>query len=377
VPGSDRLDFLDGLRGFAILLVVVYHEWLVSGQTFGPLNVFAEAGFLGVDLFFFISGFCLFYPYARAMVDGRRRPTTRHFFERRALKIVPSYVLAVAAFAIVYRSQFASAGDAAVQLLAHLTFMHTLSPVTFGTLSGPLWTIGIEVQFYLIFPLIAIGFRRSPLIGYLALLAISETYRLVIGGLGLGSSFLWINQLVAFLDDFGAGMFASYALLALRARGTVDARLATALAGGAAACVLAGLAAAGLAGEQLSADGAREWLNNHRVFIGPLCLLLALSIYFSVAPVRLASAPRALVFLSAISYNLYLWHLEIIVWVHNTGVPAALAYVLSAAVAVLFASLITYRLERPILQADIGEVWRGLRARWPGRRADEVLERAA
>lgn len=377
MPSSERLDFLDGLRGFAILLVVVYHEWLVSGQSFGPLNVFAEAGFLGVDLFFFISGFCLFYPFARAMIDGRRRPTTRHFFERRALKIVPSYLLAVIAFAIVYRGQFASLQDAGVQLLAHLTFMHTLSASTFGTLSGPLWTIGIEVQFYLIFPLIAIGFRRSPLAGYLALLAISETYRLVIGGLGLGASFLWINQLPAFLDDFGAGMFAAYALIALRARGAVDARAATVLVAGAVACAVAGLAAAGLAGEQLGADAARGWLNAHRIVIGPLCLVLALSVYFSVARVGNAFAPRALVFLSAISYNLYLWHLEITVWVHNAGLPGPLAYLLSVAAAVLFASVVTYGVERPILQADLREVRRALTARWVRREPDEVLERAA
>ena len=225
--------------------------------------------------------------------------------------------------------------------------------------------------------MIALGFRRSPIGGYLALLAISETYRLAIGGLGLGTSFLWINQLPAFLDGFGAGMFAAYALIALRARGTVDARRATVLAVGAGACVVAGLAATGLAGEQLSADAARSWLNGHRIVIGPLCLVLALSVYFSVAQVRAAIAPRALVFLSAISYNLYLWHLEITVWVHNTGLPGPFAYVLSVAAAVLFASLVTYWIERPILQADLREIRRALIVRWIGRQPDEVLERAA
>jgi peptidoglycan/LPS O-acetylase OafA/YrhL len=377
VPKLERLDFLDGLRGIAILLVVLYHEWLVSGQAFGPLNVIAQAGFLGVDLFFFISGFCLFYPYARAKAQGRPAPTTRHFFERRALKIVPSYLLAVFVFAVVYRGQFTSAHDAAVQVLAHLTFMHTLSPVTFGTLSGPLWTIGTEVQFYLLFPLIVLWFRRSPLAGYLVLVVISETYRLVIGSMGLATSFLWINQLPAFLDDFGAGMLAAYGLIALRARKPVNARVSTAVAMGAVAFALAGLAAAGRAGVDLNADAAHDWLNGHRVLIGPLCLVLALSISFAIPPLRAAAAPRVLTFLSAISYNLYLWHLEIAVWIRNTGLPGPLVYLFSVTVAILFSALITYAVERPILQADVREVWLTIALRFGMRLPDEALERAA
>lgn len=377
MPKPERLEFLDGLRGFAILLVVLYHEWLVSGQAFGPLNFIAQAGFLGVDLFFFISGFCLFYPYARAKAAGRPEPTARHFFERRALKIVPSYLLAVFAFAVLYRGQFASVNDAFVQVLAHLTFMHTLSTATFGTISGPLWTIGTEVQFYLLFPLIVLGFRRSPPAGYLALLVFSETYRLTIGALGLGTSFLWINQLPAFLDDFGAGMFAAYALIALRARNPLSATASTAVAVGAMACVIVGLAAASSAGIDLNADAAHDWLNTHRVLIGPLCLVLALSIAFAAQPLRAVLAPRAVVFLSAISYNLYLWHLEIAVWFRNAGLPGPLVYLFSVAAAVAFSALITYAFERPILQADLRGAWQTVGMRLGIRPSEDALERAA
>jgi peptidoglycan/LPS O-acetylase OafA/YrhL len=362
VPVSERLDILDGLRGLAILLVVWYHVWLVSGQAFGPFTFIAQAGFLGVDLFFFISGFCLFYPYARASSTGRAQPSTRRFFERRFLKIVPSYLIALFAFVVVYHAQFGSAQNLALQVATHLTFMHTLSPTTFGTISGPLWTVGIEVQFYLLFPLIVRWFRRSPVVGYVILIGISETYRLSVGALGEGSSFWWINQLPAFFDVFGAGMLAAHALVGLRPRQLLHPQAATAISGVAFALALGGLAFASYAGATLSDDAAREWLNAHRLLIGPLCITLALSTFFAVERWRTVIATRALVFLSTISYNLYLWHLEIAVWLHNTGLSPIWTVILAVPAALGVAALITYAFERPILEADIAQVRAALRA---------------
>src|ERR1019366_6230830 len=153
------------------------------------------------------------------------------FFARRFLKIVPSYLIALFVFATIYHAQFGSSGNMALQLATHLTFMHTLSPNTFGTISGPLWTVGIEVQFYLLFPLIVPWFRRSPIAGYAALIVVSETYRFAIGAAGLSPSFWWINQLPAFFDVFGAGMVAAYGLVRLRARGPLHPRTSTLLSG--------------------------------------------------------------------------------------------------------------------------------------------------
>ncbi len=354
LPARERLDVLDGLRGCAVLLVVWYHVWLVSGQGSGPLTFIAEAGYLGVDLFFFISGFCLYYPYARAALAGRAMPDVRHFFARRAMKIVPSYCIALLVFAIVYRGQFASPQDALWQLVAHLTFIHPLDPATFGSISGPLWTIGIEVQFYLVFPLIAIGFRRSPIVGYLALVIGAEAYRATIASLGLDTSFWWINQLPAVVDLFGAGMLGAHAFVALRERDrAIDSSSATTLSLAAFLTALAGLAVVSMTNSLTDADAAHAWINGHRVLIGPLCLILALSTFFAMPAWRSVVATRVLVFFSTISYNLYLWHLEVMVWVHKSIISPFWTLVVSVPCAIGVAIFFTYAIERPLLRGDI------------------------
>ena len=224
----DRLGVLDGLRGFAILLVIWYHLWLVSGYVAlsGPLQSIVENGFLGVDLFFFVSGFCICYPYARARHERRSRPPLRQFIERRAWKILPSYVLALVVFAVLYHARFAGFLDEAWQFAAHLAFVHVWFWPTFGSFSGPLWTLGVEVQFYVLFALLAPQIERRPLVVYAAFVATSIVYRIALTTFGVDNDFGWDNQLPAVLDVFGAGMFGAFAFVQLRGQGGPQPKLA-------------------------------------------------------------------------------------------------------------------------------------------------------
>lgn len=353
MPAStERLQILDGLRGLAIALVVWYHVWLVSGLSAGAINFIAEAGFLGVDLFFFISGFCLFYPYARALIEGRSMPTTGHFFMRRAAKIVPSYLIALAVFAIVYRDRFASVPDAIVQVLSHLTFLHTLDPDTFGAISGPLWTIGVEVQFYFLFPLIIIPFRKNPVLTYVAMAILAELYRSVLTATHMDTLFFAFNQLPAYIDIFGAGMLAAYAFVVVRKRdATLNRSTLTAISVALVGLAIAGLAKVSSIDQSAGIDATYAWVNAHRFLIGPLCIAIAVSTAFSGKAWRATVATPVLVFLSVISYNLYLWNLEIAVWLHDAGLSPAAAFALSIVSGLAVASAITYLIERPILEA--------------------------
>ncbi len=352
---SDRLAILDGLRGLAILLVVWYHLWLVTGYVVpgtGPLQSFAEAGFLGVDLFFFISGFCIYLPYAKARAAGRPRPSLAEFVRRRALKIGPSYVVALIAFGCIYHAHFTSVADEATTLVAHLGFVHVWFPQTFGSLSGPLWTLGVEVQFYVLFAFAIPLAERRPLALYAAFVAIAVVYRGFVAHAGADNDFTLINQLPAVLDVFGAGMLAAYTVVSLNARGCeLDRRACSLAALAALALIVVACVDASRLGRASGSDPVHRWLNAWRIVFGPTLFVATLGIALGTKHLRLlAGAGGVLAFLSLVSYNLYLWNLETAVWIASLGRPAWQTFWIGAAVSVALASILTACFERPIVK---------------------------
>ena len=93
---------IEGLRGVAVLWVVVFHYVVVRSEHFRdpfidwidasyPPQVVVRYGFLGVDLFFLIPGFLLVLPWFKHAAEGRDRPSARTFYWRRVRRIVPAY----------------------------------------------------------------------------------------------------------------------------------------------------------------------------------------------------------------------------------------------------------------------------------------------
>ncbi|MBV8602707.1 MAG: acyltransferase [Candidatus Eremiobacteraeota bacterium] len=373
----SRLDVLDGMRGFAIFLVVLYHETSLTGFRLewppwpaAPIVSFqwlAATGFVGVELFFFISGFCLFYPYARHVVEGARIPTLREFAYRRFIKIVPSYVLALTVLAFVNRNDFPNGFELAQAYLAHLFFVHPWWIPTFYSISGPFWTLGVEVQFYVLFPLIAAAFMRSPVLSWLVLSAVAVGYRSYILAAGLGNFTFYDDQLTGVIDLFATGMLGAYLYVRWRhplERARVVPAVATALA---VVAILWGaqlLRALYASNAILPQFGMYLWLMQHRSALALDCLAFALAASFSIGGFRETVANPFLVWLSVISYNLYLWHDGVIVRCREHGFPCALTpepwkYLHdwewrflfgSLAISLAVASAVTYLLERPLLK---------------------------
>lgn len=180
---------LDGLRGIAILLVMLHRFWPQTGSLarYSPI---AELGWVGVDLFFVISGFLI----TGILVDTKSGPHyLRNYLARRALRIFPLYYVYAGVVLVAiplsqggpyFETPFIRAAGSPLWYLLYLGNY----PEALGRdppfLLGHLWSLAIEEQFYLTFPLIVLAASRkglarglvgaillAPVLRFLALLA--------------------------------------------------------------------------------------------------------------------------------------------------------------------------------------------------------------
>lgn len=153
---------LDGVRAVAALMVVTLHlseiagvPWSVNGAPL--LTTVVVFGRMGVDLFFVLSGFLLFRPYARALLFQEPWPSIRTFYLRRAFRIWPGYYATLMVMILLFQQQYLQP-NYWKRLVLFLTFFMDSAQQTWQMLNGPFWTLATEWQFYMLLPFIALGF---------------------------------------------------------------------------------------------------------------------------------------------------------------------------------------------------------------------------
>ncbi len=158
---TNTILVLDGLRAIATLMVISFHIqqkafiWDKLNQPW--ISAFWTFGGSGVTLFFVLSGFLLFLPYAKSLLFQSSWPSAKQFYLHRALRILPAYYIALFIIIFLFQRQYLDP-HLWNQLFLFLTLFMDSTPQTFRALNGPFWTLAIEWQFYMLLPLIALGF---------------------------------------------------------------------------------------------------------------------------------------------------------------------------------------------------------------------------
>ena len=352
---AGRIPELDGLRGIAILIVVVWHYGICQILQFPVTGTLLKTplglGWSGVDLFFVLSGFLI----GGILIDHRGSPSFfKTFYIRRSCRILPLYFVMVGLLAVavwlgwntVPRLEWLFAKPHPV--LSYATFTQT-APMIGTAEFGPhwlavSWSLAIEEHFYLVLPLLICCCRPQSLpylLGGLILLApaLRLFFNLVLSeyshagfllmpcradSLALGALVAWGVRRPAIVESLRANAKGLHWVLAVFAAGVV---------------VL------GLTGRKFSSPVMA--LFGYSWLAGFYCLLLLISLHHRAGWIAGICRLRALQWVGVISYGVYLLHQAISGLCHITlrGAPPAITDLPSAGITLL-AFVITLALAR-------------------------------
>ncbi len=329
---------IDGLRAVAVLPVVLYH----AGAPGVP------GGFVGVDVFFVISGFLITRILAREMDDGRL--SIARFYERRARRILPALMamlavsLAAGWFLLLpgELEDLAKSGLATTLFVSNLWFLRTLDYFAPAAELLPLlhtWSLAVEEQFYIVFPLLLLLLQRRTRGTLVAVVAALSAISFVVATVGV----VHAPSATFYLASSRAWELGIGALLAL-----TPLRIHAARPGLREAVAWAGLAAILASVVLIDSSMPFPGPTAAPAVLGSAALIWAGGAG-STRPSRLLSL-RPVVFVGLISYSLYLWHWPILAFLRaRAGSVDLEPAVAAAAVALAFviATLSWRFVERP------------------------------
>jgi peptidoglycan/LPS O-acetylase OafA/YrhL len=190
-PRTRHIPALDGLRGLAILAVIACHVNSCYGGPFfpgrvnGPVAMVLGWGWVGVDLFFVLSGFLI----TGILYDTKGRDGYfRNFYARRTLRIMPLYygflffaIIVLPRFPFAFCQRLAISRSDAVSLGLYVYNFRTALTGQALSIFHPFWSLAVEEHFYLLWPLAVWALRRSALIRFcLAVAAGSFLLRVIV-----------------------------------------------------------------------------------------------------------------------------------------------------------------------------------------------------
>jgi len=303
-PRRKRVEALDGVRGIAVLAVLLFH---CSLQLQGPWHIAGSWGWMGVDLFFVLSGYLI----TGILLDARGAPSRLYyggFYGRRLLRIAPAFVTLMLTLSVVPKLT-GQTPAAHVLLTSHerwyWTFFTNALIATYGWAgvipqTAPLWSLAVEEQFYLIWPSVVRRLTTGRLLQLcLILILLAAMARAILARAGVSVSTLYV------LMPTRADLLAWGALLAALIRHpngiAIIRRFVWPALFTSALCIIAVM---------LHFGSSYYWSKGMvmagypAIAVGAACLV-AIAILYEPSPLRFAWLTQ----IGKVSYGLYLWHM--------------------------------------------------------------------
>jgi peptidoglycan/LPS O-acetylase OafA/YrhL len=349
---APRIGLVNGLRGLAILAVVVYHLFTrfvgpdpqIPGQidANGWLAPLLHSLHLGVDVFFVLSGFVLFLPYCTGRREMATKSDVRTFYLHRAIRLLPLYYFVVFVTMGIDADAPAASPRWYLEFAALMSTAFTFSPRGFLPPSNAvLWSVSVEIWFSVVFPLVVIAVRRWGMNRVLAvclpacLVAVTIGWMIPVDRIGYFRPL--VRGLPGSLYQFLLGM----AVCAAYVRGLQDETLRRRHAH----ALLAGIAvvAAGIWLVDLLPMPVMHGAKRMTLTIGFALILLGL---LSGADIlKKPFETWALQVLGCMCYSIYAWHATVMgkMIPHATPLAGTLALALPCVVVILALSAMSYR----------------------------------
>jgi peptidoglycan/LPS O-acetylase OafA/YrhL len=358
-PTSPVHEFImvDALRGFAALSVLVYHviehtKWS-DYPTSGPL-VWFRTGFMGVNLFFVISGFVVAWN-AFNLYKRNWGKFVRAFAIRRLCRIAPLYYLTIAVFLFIVIPGFMVSPVFPFHLWTHILFVHNFTYDTSGSINGVNWTVATEMQFYVCIALLTpLLIRMKPLSIILVATLAAWTWRFTAFNLvhdsPLRSSHLFFltSNVPGSLDEFGIGIALATFMRTPRYHQLTQKPWFTSM------CTIAGILVMTLAIKVFWLD-SEFWSNILMVVFfrtllaGAFCLVILTACQIKNRAVHRGAAP--LLYLGTVSYGIYLWHLTCIELLKLVPGITPFVSLIATVIGTLVLSALSWRfLEQPFIR---------------------------
>jgi peptidoglycan/LPS O-acetylase OafA/YrhL len=338
-PGNPRFPLFDSTRAIGALAIVLAHvaslaPWITTtwlGRVFNGLSV-------GVWIFFAVSGFLLYRPFVAARAAGRPGPRIGDFARRRVLRIVPAYWLALTVLALWPGEPYVT-GPLTHDWWRYFGFLQIYGGDYRPHGLGVAWSLCVEVTFYALLPLYAIGIRRlSRALGW-KLAEIGPLVAIAVLGLtvrGLCAnqvlSWDWSPTLLGTMQFFTVGMGLAVASVALQGRSVRSSvgKLLLRRVEWSWALAFAAFLVANTVFDYFQAHSYPPWLQvtgNDALGMATALLVIFPAVFGATLgglPRRIL-ASRLLSWLGVISYGIFLWHVPLLLWLIGSGYRAGTA----------------------------------------------------